>query len=96
MLSAAARFHWLIRVGCAMLRRQFRQRQLASQRIVIFQHPGRSKPLKTDEDLYECRHLVENFFGKFKDFKRIAMRACKTGISFTAMINLVATAINLR
>jgi hypothetical protein len=25
------------------------------------------------------RHLIENFFGRLKEFKRIAMRADKTG-----------------
>ncbi|MFV0408667.1 MAG: IS5/IS1182 family transposase, partial [Paracoccus sp. (in: a-proteobacteria)] len=29
---------------------------------------------------YKWRHLVENFFQKLKEFKRIAMRACKTSL----------------
>jgi hypothetical protein len=28
--------------------------------------------------MYKWRHLIENFFGKLKEFKRIAMRADKT------------------
>ena len=65
-------------------------------RIVISQHPGRSHKLKVDRDLYKWRHLVENFFGKLKEFKRIAMRACKTDQSFSAMIYLAAALINSR
>ena len=40
------------------------------------------------------RHLIENVFGKLKEFKRIAMRACKTDKSFAAMIHLTAGIIN--
>jgi transposase len=64
--------------------------------IVIFQHPRRAKPLKIDEEMYKWRHLIENFFCKLKEFKRIAMRADKTDQSFAAMIYLVAAVINSR
>ena len=43
--------------------------------VVISQHPRRTKPRPIDADLYRWRHLIENFFGKLKDFKRIAPRA---------------------
>lgn len=65
-------------------------------RKVISQHPRRSRPLKIDADVYKWRHLVENFFGKLKEFKRIAMRSDKTDASYAAMINLTAAAILLR
>ena len=45
-------------------------------KVVIAQHPRRTLPLQIDLDLYKWRHLIENFFGKLKEFKRIAMRAC--------------------
>ena len=41
-------------------------------------------------------HETGNFFGKLKEFKRIAMRADKTDQSFKAMIHLAATLINSR
>ena len=56
---------------------------------MISQHPRRAKPLPLDEEMYKWRHLIENFFGKLKEFKRIAMRACKTDQSFASMIHLV-------
>jgi transposase len=65
-------------------------------RIVISQHPRRTKPLPLDKELYKWRHLIENFFCKLKEFKRIAMRACKTDQSFSAMIYLAAAVINSR
>ena len=65
-------------------------------KAVISQHPRRAKPLPLDEEIYKLRHLIENFFGKLKEFKRIAMRACKTDQSFASMIHLVAAVINSR
>jgi len=47
-------------------------------KVVISQHPRRAKPIAIDEEMYKWRHLIENFFGKLKEFKRIAMRADKT------------------
>ena len=65
-------------------------------KIVISQHPRRSVPLQIDTEIYKWRHLIENFFCKLKEFKRIAMRACKTDQSFEAMIYLAAVVINSR
>ena len=65
-------------------------------KVVISQHPRRTKPLKIDAEMYKWRHLIENFFCKLKEFKRIAMRADKTDQSFKAMIYLAAAVINSR
>ena len=65
-------------------------------KVVIAQHPRRVPPLPLDAALYKWRHLIENFFGKLKEFKRIAMRADKTDQSFTAAIYLAAAVINSR
>ncbi|MCP1241897.1 transposase, partial [Acetobacter lambici] len=64
--------------------------------VVISQHPRRSKPLLLDREIYKWRHLIENFFCKLKEFKRIAMRADKTDKSFSAMIYLAAAIIHSR
>jgi transposase len=65
-------------------------------KIVISQMPQRVAPIQIDEEMYKWRHLVENFFCKLKEFKRIAMRACKTDQSFKAMIYLCSAIINSR
>ncbi len=65
-------------------------------KVVISQHPRRAKPLAIDEEMYKWRHLIENFFCKLKEFKRIALRADKTDHSFAAMIHLAAAVINSR
>src|SRR3954464_15588564 len=62
----------------------------------IARHPRRSSPLAIDTEMYKWRHLIENFFCKLKEFKRIALRAGKTDQSFAAMIYLAAALINSR
>jgi hypothetical protein len=42
------------------------------------------------------RRTPENFFGKLKEFKRIAMRSDKTDDSFEAMIYLATAVIHSR
>jgi transposase len=65
-------------------------------KVVISQHPRRAKPLEIDAEIYKWRHLIENFFCKLKEFKRIAMRSDKTDQSFAAMIHACAAVINSR
>ena len=65
-------------------------------KAVIAQHPRRAKPLAIDKEMYKRRHLIENFFGKLKEFKRIAMRADKTDSSFAAMIHIATAIIHSR
>ncbi|MBY3332482.1 IS5 family transposase [Rhizobium laguerreae] len=65
-------------------------------KVVISQHPRRKAPLPLDSEIYKWRHLIENFFCKLNEFKRIAMRADKTDQSFSAIIHLAAAVINSR
>jgi transposase len=63
---------------------------------VIPARKRRLNPAPHDDEIYKWRHLIGNFFQKLKEFKRIAMRACKTDTSFGAMICLAATFIRTR
>ena len=65
-------------------------------KVVIAQMPQRRRPLAIDKAIYKWRHLIENFFCKLKEFKRIALRSDKTDDSFRAMIHLGAAVINSR
>ena len=65
-------------------------------KVVISQRPKRVAPLAIDLDVYKWRHLIENFFCKLQEFKRVAMRSDKTDTSFAAMIHLGAAVINAR
>jgi transposase len=62
--------------------------------ICISQRPNRRTPLPIDLDLYKKRPLIENFFMKLKEFKRIALRAEKSDTLFKAMIYAAAALIN--
>jgi transposase len=65
-------------------------------KIVISQHQRRTRKRPFDAEIYKWRHLIENFFCKLKEFKRIALRADKTDQSFNAMVYLAAAVINSR
>jgi transposase len=65
-------------------------------KVVISQHPRRTSPRSIDNEMYKWRHLIENFFCKLKEFKRIAMRADKTDQSFAAAIHIAAAVIASR
>lgn len=64
--------------------------------ICISQRPQRKEPLDIDEEMYQWRHLVENFFCDLKEFKRIALRSDKTDTVFSAMIYAASALINGR
>ena len=63
---------------------------------VIPPKSNRRFPAEFDRDTYKWRHLIENFFGKLKEYRGIAMRCCKTDTSCSAFIAIVATVIRLR
>jgi len=65
-------------------------------KVVISQHSRRAMPRQIDAYVYKWRHLIEDFFCKLKEFKRIGMRACKTDGSFEVIIYLAAAVINSR
>ena len=62
-------------------------------KVVISQHPRRSKPRVIDKEMYKWRHLIENFFCKLKQFRAIATRYDKTARNFLAAIHLAAAVI---
>ena len=53
-------------------------------------------PWKCDWFLYKERHLVENFFLKLKQFRRIATRYDKLAASFLAFVHIASIAILLK
>ena len=70
--------------------------QSAHCQVVIAQKANRKEPLLIDKEMYKWRHLIENYFCKLKEFKRIAMRSDKTDSSFAAVITLASAVINSR
>jgi len=87
------RISWDKAYDADWLREQLHQR---GSEAVIPARAKRRNPASYDAEKYKWRHLVENFFQKFKEFKGIAMRACKTDLSLAAMIYLAATVIRTR
>jgi len=63
---------------------------------VIPPKSNRKFPATFDKETYKWRHLIENYFGKLKENRGIAMRSCKTDQSFKAFISIAATLIHTR
>lgn len=61
---------------------------------VISQRPQRIAPLEIDEEMYKWRHLIENFFQRLKEYKRIATRYDKTDTSYASFFYLCAAIVN--
>ena len=64
--------------------------------VVIVKNFNHQPPLQIHMVVYRWQHLIENFFCKLKEFKRIAMRSDKTDSSFAAVITLASAVINSR
>ncbi len=62
---------------------------------VIPPKPNRRFPATFDRHTCKWRHLIENFFQKFKEYRSIAMRCCKTDTSCAALVALAVTIIRL-
>ena len=54
---------------------------------------NRTAQYEYDKHLYKERNLVERFFCRLKQFRRLATRYEKTSRNFLAMLTLVATVI---
>jgi len=67
--------------------------QAAGKTAVIPPKSNRKVQRPYDEDLYEARHLIENFFCRIKQFRAIATRYDKRAINFLAGIYLAATLV---
>lgn len=63
---------------------------------VIPPRKNRNEEIEYDEEKYRLRNQVERFFGKLKEFRRIATRYEKLSRTFLAMIHLVSVFIVTR
>ncbi len=57
---------------------------------VIPSHPSRPEALPLDENAYRERNKVERFFGRLKQYRRLATRYDKTVVSFLAFWHIGA------
>ena len=63
---------------------------------MIPSNKSRSEPIPHDRHLYKERHVVECFFAKLKQFRRVATRYEKTAANFLAMVHLACAMVWLR
>ena len=67
--------------------------QKAGIEAVIPSKSNRKQQRNHDEEMYKNRHLIENFFGKLKQYRAIATRYDKLGKVFLGSIYLAASVI---
>tara|TARA_R110000850_G_scaffold9543_3_gene35071 strand:- start:1855 stop:2199 length:345 start_codon:yes stop_codon:yes gene_type:complete len=74
------------------------RQDLADKNItgVIPPKSNRRFPSTFDKHTCKWRHLVENFFGKLKENRGIAMRSCKTDQSFKVFISIAAVIVQTK
>src|SRR3712207_6657324 len=66
----------------------------AGKAAVIPPKANRKEPPRSyDKELYQARHLIENFFAKLKQFRAIATRYDKRAMHFLGAIHLAAAVI---
>src|SRR3712207_9101793 len=70
--------------------RVIRPLEQAGKAVVIPPKSHRRAPRTYDRDLYQARHLIENFFCKIKQFRAIARRYDKLSRNFQAAIHFAA------
>ncbi len=67
----------------------------AGKTAVIPPRRNRATRRAYDRELYQARHLIENFFEKLKQYRAIATRYDKTRRNFLSAIQLAASVILL-
>lgn len=73
-------------------------RQLVKQlkaKACIKPHKNRTTKKRHDKDRYKHRNLVERFFGRIKQFRRVATRYEKTAENFAGFVWLAALMVDL-
>jgi transposase len=65
----------------------------AGKTAVIPSKANRKQPREFDRHMYAARHLIENFFGKLKQFRAIATRYDMIARNFLAAVHLAASVI---
>jgi transposase len=73
--------------GSAKIRQQIKDEGALA---VIPSKSNARKPIPHDKNLYAMRNIVERFFCKMKDMRRLATRFEKNAINFLSMVQLFA------
>jgi transposase len=67
--------------------------QQQGKTAVIPPKRNRKVPRDHDKELYQARHLIENFFAKLKQYRAIATRYDKLTETFLSAIYMIAVVI---
>ncbi len=67
----------------------------AGATVVIPSKSNRTEPRDLDRNLYADRNKIERFFGRLKQYRRVATRYEKTGQNYLSIVFLASTLISL-
>lgn len=67
----------------------------AGAAVVIPPRKNRTEPRDYDRNLYADRNKIERFFGRLKQYRRVATRYEKLGQNYLSMVFLASTLISL-
>ncbi len=70
--------------------------ETAGATAVIPSKSNRKSPRSLDRETYKTRKLVERFFGRIKEFRRVATRYDKTARNFLSAVRLAISRFLLR
>jgi transposase len=65
----------------------------AGKTVVIPPKSNRRSPRPYDRDLYQARHVIENFFARLRQFRAIATCYDKTARNFLAAVHFAAAVV---
>lgn len=65
----------------------------AGVKIVIPPKSNRAQQRDYDKDMYQARHLIENFFAKLKQYRALATRYDKRAAALLGAVHLAAAVI---
>lgn len=70
--------------------------QAMGAEVVIPPRSNRIEPREYDREFYKERHLIECFFNKLKQFRRVFSRFDQTAQNYLAFVHFASTMILLR
>lgn len=56
---------------------------------------NRKKEIPYDKELYKKRHIIENMFGRLKDWRGVAMRYCRCAYTYKSFVCIALTVLFL-
>lgn len=71
-------------------------KQKGTEQIIIPSRSNRKRIRALDKELYKTRNIIERYFNKLKNYRRVATRYDKSAQNFLSFVLIAATLINTK